>query len=245
MEIAVQVEDLHYTYPDGTEALKGIFFSLKNGETLGVIGANGAGKSTLLLTLNGIYKGFSPKGDVPVRIYGMPVDKEHEKEIRKLVGLVFQDPDIQLFSPTVFDDVAFGPVNLGFDPDEVSARVKKALEAMGLVGYEKRTSHHLSYGEKKRVAIATVLSYSPKILALDEPTANLDPCARCELIKLLKRLPQTKVIASHDIDMIGRVCDKVLVLYKGRQMALGSVREILKSRRILIDSGLLPEVDCL
>ena len=238
----IKVKDLHYTYPDGVEALKGVSFDVWEGECLGVVGPNGAGKSTLLLHLNGLLKGSSPDGETPVLIKGAPISDENLKEVRRTVGLVFQDPDDQLFSPTVFDDVAFGPLNLGLNPDEVRRRVRTALKAMGLEGYENRSSHHLSFGEKKRVAIATVLATSPEVLVLDEPTANLDPLGRWELIELLKGLPQTKIIASHDLEMIRELCDRVVLLNGGRSVAVGPTERILNDRELLVRSRLLPGV---
>jgi len=236
----IEVRDLHYTYPDGVEALKGVSFNVEEGECVGIVGPNGAGKSTLLLHLNGLLRGFSPNGKAPVLVKGMPVEDGNLRQIRRLVGLVFQDPDDQLFSPTVFEDVAFGPLNLGLDAREVEERVASALRALGLEGYENRSPHHLSFGEKKRVAIAAVLSTSPEVLVLDEPTANLDPLGRWELIELLKDLPQTKVIASHDLGMIRELCERVVLLNGGRSVAVGPTEEILGDRELLVRCKLAP-----
>lgn len=235
---AVEVKDLHYRYPEGIEALKGVSFEVEEGESVGVVGPNGAGKSTLLLHLNGILMGYSSDGSSPVWIKGIPVRRETLKQIRRLVGLVFQDPNDQLFSPTVFEDVAFGPLNLGLAPEEVVEKVKKALEAVGMGGYENRSPHHLSQGEKKRIAIATVLAMSPEILALDEPTANLDPVGRWELIELLRSLPHTKIIASHDLEFVEKVCDKVVILNAGKVLASGPASLILKDRTLLVKARL-------
>ncbi|MBC7234655.1 MAG: ATP-binding cassette domain-containing protein [Chloroflexi bacterium] len=207
----VQVTDLHYTYPDGTAALNGVTLALGAGEKVALIGPNGAGKSTLLLHLNGIYRGRGT-----VRVAGMEVNEESVRRIRARVGLVFQNPDDQLFSPTVFDDVAFGPLYMGLEEDEIRRRVERALRQVGMWSYADRMPHHLSLGEKKRVAIATVLSMSPEILALDEPSAGLDPQARRALIELLVELPQAMLIASHDLDFVRRVCRRAILLVGGR-----------------------------
>ncbi len=240
MAKVVEVRDLHYRYPDGVEALKGVSFEVEEGESVGIVGPNGAGKSTLLLHLNGILLGYSPSGSDPVRIKGIPVRRETLSQIRRLVGLVFQDPNDQLFSPTVFDDVAFGPLNMGLPPEEVVERVKRALQAVGMAGYENRSPHHLSFGEKKRVAIATVLAMAPEILVLDEPTANLDPVGRWELMELLRSLPHTRVIASHDLDFVEKMCDKVVVLNSGKVLACGPASQILKDRSLLTRARLFP-----
>ncbi len=240
MAKVVEVRDLHYRYPDGVEALKGVSFDVEEGESVGIVGPNGAGKSTLLLHLNGILMGYSSGGSDPVRVKGIPVRRENLREIRRLVGLVFQDPNDQLFSPTVFEDVAFGPLNLGLTPEEVAERVKRALEAVGMAGYENRSPHHLSLGEKKRIAIATVLAMAPEILVLDEPTANLDPVGRWELMELLRSLPHTKIIASHDLDFVERMCDKVVVLNSGKVLAFGPVGQILADRGLLVKARLAP-----
>ncbi len=240
MAKVLEVKDLHYRYPDGIEALKGVSFEVEEGENLGIVGPNGAGKSTLLLHLNGILMGYSPNGSDAVWVKGMPVRKETLREIRRIVGLVFQDPNDQLFSPTVFEDVAFGPLNQGLPPDEVAERVKEALKSVGMEGYESRSPHHLSLGEKKRVAIATVLAMAPEILVLDEPTANLDPVGRWELMELLRSLPHTKIIASHDLDFVEKTCDKVVILNAGKILAIGPAEEILSDRALLVKARLAP-----
>lgn len=242
MSTLIEVRELYYRYPNGPLALKGVSFTVQEGEDFALIGPNGAGKSTLLLHLNGLLMGFNPKGSDPVFIKGIPVRKETLKEIRQKVGLVFQDPNDQLFSPTVFEDVAFGPLNQGLNPEEVKERVRSALEAVGMSGYEGRSPHHLSFGEKKKVAIATVLSMEPELLVLDEPTANLDPGSRWRLVELLMALPQTKVIASHDLDLVAMTCKKALVLKEGKVLAIGSVEEILQDQELLREAGLLPEI---
>jgi len=238
MEKVVNIERLSYTYPDGQQALREVSLLVRAGETVGLIGPNGAGKSTLLLHLNGLLRGNHGS----VRIAGLPVRDGHLKEIRARVGLVFQDPEDQLFCSTVFDDVAFGPLNLGYPEDEVIRRVRRALRQVGLEGYEGRSPHHLSVGEKKRAAIATVLSMDPKLLVLDEPTSNLDPRGRWELIELLRRLPLTKVIASHDLEMVRALCERIILLDGGRVVADGPTDRILSDLPLLALHGLAPPI---
>lgn len=230
---AVEIKDLHYSYPDGTEALRGVDLVVEEGESVGIVGPNGAGKSTLLLHLNGILMG---RGEV--KIFGMPVIKPNLKEIRRRVGLVFQDPDDQLFSPTVFDDVAFGPLNIGLSPEEVEWAVKKALQQVGLEGFEKRSAFHLSFGQKKRAAIATVLSMNPDLLVLDEPSSNLDPRARRELSELLQSLKITKIIVTHDLPFVFENCERVVVMSEGKVVADGEVFSILSDGGLLERYGL-------
>lgn len=227
--IAIKIEDLSYTYPDETVALKGIDLAVGEGESLVVVGPNGAGKSTLLLTLNGTLK-----GEGLVQIRGLSIDGQNLKEIRKLVGMVFQDPEDQLFMPTVFDDIAFGPLNMDLKEDEIRKKVKEALKAVEMEGFEARLSHHLSFGEKKLVSIATVLAMEPEIIVIDEPTANLDPHARRHLIQILKSLPQTKVIATHDMNFAYQVANQVAVLYKGKIVASGNKNKILTDEPLLL-----------
>jgi len=210
----VQVRDLSYTYPDGRNALAGISLSLAAGDKVGLVGPNGAGKSTLLLHMNGILRG---RGVVTVG--GLTLGDDTVRRVRGMVGLVFQDPDDQLFSPTVFDDVAFGPLHMGLPEAEVRARARWALEQVRMADYAERMPHHLSLGEKKRVAIATVLSMRPDVLALDEPSAGLDPRARRDLLDLLERLPQAMLIASHDLEFVQGLCDRALHLNGGRIVA--------------------------
>ncbi len=230
---AVEVKDLRYSYPDGTEALRGIDLVIEEGESVGIVGPNGAGKSTLLLHLNGILMG---RGEV--KIFGMPVIKANLRDIRRRVGLVFQDPDDQLFSPTVFDDVAFGPMNMGLSQQEVESAVKKALRQVGLEGFERRSAFHLSYGQKKRAAIATVLSMNPDLLVLDEPSSNLDPRARRELSELLQSLKITKVIVTHDLPFVFENCERVVVMSEGKVVADGDVFNILSDGKLLEKYGL-------
>ncbi len=207
----VELENVSFTYPGGQQALVGVNLRVSAGEKVALVGPNGAGKSTLLLHLNGILRGQGK-----VRIAGMELNERNVRLIRGKVGLVFQDPDDQLFSPTVLDDVAFGPLHMGLPEEEVLARVSWALEQVQMRGYERRSPHHLSLGEKKRVAIATVLSMRPDILALDEPSSGLDPEARQHLLALLKRLPQTMLVASHDLGFVRELCTRIVTLNAGR-----------------------------
>ncbi len=227
-EKIIEIKGLHYSYPDGVAALRAIDLDVFEGESIGVIGPNGAGKSTLLLHLNGILRG---EGDV--RVFGLEMRDENLKKIRSKIGLVFQDPESQLFMPTVFDDVAFGPINMEMPQAKVGEQVAKALREVDMTGSEKRAAHHMSFGEKKRVSIATVLSMEPRVLVFDEPTGNLDPKHRRSLINLLKRLKPTKVIATHDLDMVAEACSRVILLDKGEIAASGNTADILKDKRLL------------
>jgi len=220
----IQIEDLNYSYPDGNKALEGIKLDVQEGESLGVIGPNGAGKTTLLLHFNGLLNG---NNTARIEVLDLKVNNQNLRNIRKAVGFVFQDPQDQLFMPTVYEDVSFGPVNLGWDKDKVKENTQQALEEVTLSEKAGHLSHHLSLGEKKRVSIATVLSMKPEILILDEPSANLDPAARRHLIDLLKRLSVTKIIAGHDLELILELCNRVVVLDKGRVVADGETRAIL------------------
>ncbi len=235
MDKVVEIENLSYSYPDGQQALYGINLAVGLDETVALIGPNGAGKSTLLLHLNGIMR-----SDGTVRILGIPLEDKNLKWVRSKVGLVFQDPDDQLFMPTVFDDVAFGPINMGYAEEEVRERVSKALQWVGMNGYEKRSPHHLSIGEKKRISIATILSMRPEILVIDEPTANLDPRAKWELVKLVKGLPMTKIVASHDLEMITALCERTIILDEGKIVADDATLNIMSNTPLLERHGLAP-----
>ena len=230
----VIVQDLKYAYPDGTEALHGISFRLAHGESLAIVGENGAGKSTLLLHLNG----YLTPNQGSIQIGDYPLNKKTLKFVRRSVGMVFQDSDDQLFMPTVYDDVAFGPVNLGLAPEDVDARVMQALKTVDTSHLKDRPPYKLSGGEKRSVAIASVLSMSPDILVMDEPTSNLDPKARRKLIELLKSFEHTKIIATHDLDMVLDVCDRTLVIHEGRVTADGPTMEVFKDVALLEQSHL-------
>ena len=236
MDKVISIENLKYTYHDGTPALKGVSLTISRGESVGLIGPNGAGKTTLLLHLNGIL--MSKNGIV--KILGMEALKENIKAIRKDVGLVFQDPDDQLFMPTVFDDVAFGPINMDCAEGEVRERVAKALKWVHMEGCEQRSPQHLSIGEKRRIAIATILSMSPEILVIDEPTANLDPRAKWELAKLLKGFSMTNIVASHDLDIITVLCGRTIVLDDGKIVADDATPSIMSNTALLERHGLAP-----
>ena len=236
MEYAIEIADLSFAYPDGQQALSNISLAIPVGQSVAVIGPNGAGKSTLLLHFNGILR-----GNGLVRVLGVGVEGKNLKWLRSRVGLVFQDPDDQLFSPTVFDDVAFGPINMSSTEEEVRQRVAGALAAVGLVGYEQRSPHHLSIGEKKRVAMATVLSMSPEILVIDEPSSNLDPRAKWSLVELLKGLPMTKVICSHDLEIVPALCQRIIILDGGRIVADGPTWHLLSNVELLREHGLAPD----
>lgn len=230
----VDVRDLVYTYPDGFEALKGITLSLARGEKVALIGPNGAGKSTLMLHLNGI--NFPTSGSVSIG--GLAVNKANIGRIRAEVGLVFQDPDDQLFSPTVYDDVAFGPVHMGLSKAEVDKRVTAALEVVGLAGFEQRQPYHLSIGQRKRAALATVLSMSPSVLVLDEPSAGLDPRGRRELINLFRGLEQTMLVSTHDMKLVAEVFPRTVIVDGGRIVADGPTGTILEDKDLLEAHGL-------
>lgn len=230
----VEVENLSFRYPDGTAALRGVSFRITHGESVAVVGANGAGKSTLLLHLNG----YLAPTDGRVRIGDFPLTRETVHDVRKTVGMVFQDPDDQLFMPTVYEDVAFGPLNLGLPPDEVDGRVRDALERVGQLRLSDRPPYRLSGGEKRAVAIATVLSMSPSILVMDEPTSNLDPRARRQLIELLATFEHTKIIATHDLDLVLDLCHRTIVLREGQIMADGPTLDIFGDDALLTESRL-------
>jgi cobalt/nickel transport system ATP-binding protein len=229
----IKVHDLHFSYPDSHAALRGVSLNLCAGDKVALVGPNGAGKSTLMLHLNGILDG---RGEIEVG--GLRLSRDNLPLIRAMVGLVFQNPDDQLFSPTVFEDVAFGPLHMGLPESQVMARVNSALEAVKMSAYRERLSHHLSVGEKKRIAIATVLSMEPKILILDEPTAGLDPRARRTLINLLRELPITMLISTHDMAMVKELFPRTIVMDEGRIVADGKTMEILEDEQLLHEHGL-------
>jgi cobalt/nickel transport system ATP-binding protein len=229
----LQVRDLHFSYPDGHSALHGVSLKLCEGDKVALVGPNGAGKSTLMLHLNGILDG---RGEIDLG--GLRLSRDNLPVIRSMVGLVFQNPDDQLFSPTVFEDVAFGPLHMGLPEDEVRARVDSALEAVRMASYKDRLSHHLSVGEKKRIAIATVLSMKPSLLVLDEPSAGLDPRARRTLINLLRELPITMLVSTHDMRLVQELFPRTIVMDEGRVVADGLTMEILEDEQLLNAHGL-------
>jgi len=232
--VALHLDGLKHAYRGAHQALRGVSFTLYEGEKVALIGQNGAGKSTLLLHLNGILKPSAGS----VSVFGKPVVDENLGEIRALVGLVFQNPDDQLFSPRVFDDVAFGPMYMGLPEPEVRRRVTDALASVGMQGFEDRKPHELSIGERKRVSLATVLSMNPRILALDEPSAGLDPRARRGLINLLQELPQAMLVPTHDMHFVKDVFKRIIVMDAGEVVADGPAEAILSDIELLERHGL-------
>jgi cobalt transport protein ATP-binding subunit len=233
MHHSIEVENLHFAYPDGHQALQGVSLRIQPCEKVALVGPNGAGKSTLILHLNGILNG---QGNV--RVSGFEVNKANLGKVRAAVGLVFQTPDDQLFSPTVFEDVAFGPIYQGLPMPEVEARVREALQAVRMEEYIRRVSHHLSVGEKKRIAIATVLSMQPEVLVLDEPTAGLDPRARRTLINLLDELPLTMLVSTHDMLMVRELFPRMVIMDEGQIVADGPTEILMNDVALLEAHGL-------
>ncbi|MFF7643653.1 ATP-binding cassette domain-containing protein [Streptomyces canus] len=220
---SLEVSGLAFAYPDGHQALFGVDFSIARGERVALLGPNGAGKTTLVLHLNGILSG----GVGTVKVAGLPVDKKHMAEVRRRVGIVFQDPDDQLFMPTVREDVAFGPAAAGLKGDELEARVRTALERVGMADFAGRPPHHLSFGQRRRVAVATVLAMEPEILVLDEPSSNLDPASRRELADILRSLDVTVLMVTHDLPYALELCPRSLILSEGTIAADGRTAELL------------------
>ncbi len=229
----ISVKDLSFTYPDGSQALNSIRFTLEKDRHLALIGPNGAGKSTLLLHLNGVLKG---KGRIEV--LGRPVEKPHLSFIRRKIGLVFQNPDHQLFMPSVFDDLAFGLLNAGMARKQAEKQVHETLASLDLLEFEDKNPRHLSVGEKKKISLATVLVLEPEILVLDEPSASLDPGSRRRFIRLLRDLPATKLIATHDLDLAWELCPEVVLLDGGRIRARGSREKILTDEALMLRHNL-------
>ncbi len=233
MHHTIEVKELSYAYPDGHVALREASLIIAPGEKVALVGPNGAGKSTLMLHLNGILQGQGC-----VRVCGLDVNDKTLGKVRAAVGLVFQNPDDQLFSPTVFDDVAFGPIYQGLKEAEVRERVATALDAVHMRDYAQRVSHHLSVGEKKRIAIATVLSMQPEILVLDEPSAGLDPRARRSLINQLRELPQTMLVSTHDLRLVQELFPRTIIMDEGRIVADGPTQQLLNDEALLNAHGL-------
>lgn len=230
----LEVRNLHFSYPDGHEAIKDVSFTIQQGESVGIIGANGSGKSTLLLLIMGVL--FPDKGEV--KVGDVVVTKKTLAMIRQRLGMVFQDSDDQLFMTTVFDDVAFGPRNYNMDENEVKIRVDEALEMVGISHLIDRAPFKLSGGEKRAAAIACILSMKPDVLIMDEPTLGLDPKSRRRLINILKGFSHTKIITSHDLDMVFETCDRIIVVKDGKVAASGTTLDILTNGELLDKCGL-------
>jgi len=237
MSAAIEITNLKYRYHDGTEALRGASLRVAPGECVALLGPNGSGKSTLLLHLNGILP-EKLSGNGAVKILGEAIAAQNLENIRRQVGLVFQDPDDQLFCPTVQEDVAFGPQQLGLTEAEVAARVDKSLAQVGLAGFGHRATHHLSHGEKRRLCLAGVLACEPAILILDEPTSDLDPRGRREFKALLRQIPATKLIATHDLELAVELCPRAIVLDRGEIAADGPTVELLNNEELMLAHGL-------
>jgi cobalt/nickel transport system ATP-binding protein len=231
VELSLDVAGLRFAYPDGHVALHGVDLRVARGETVAVLGPNGAGKTTFVLHLNGILAG----GAGTVTVAGLTVSRDRATlaEIRRRVGIVFQDPDDQLFLPTVAEDVAFGPAKLGLRGAELDARVGEALDAVGMAAHRDRAPHHLSYGQRRRVAVATVLAMRPEILVLDEPSSNLDPASRRELAAILRALPVTLLMVTHDLPYALELCDRSVILDAGRIVADGATADLLADPDLL------------
>jgi len=238
MSTAIDVRQLGFRYPDGTAALADISFGIEAGECVGLLGPNGSGKSTLLRHLNGILPERLPARDGSIRIEGKLVSDENVATVRRRTGLLFQDPDDQLFCGTVQEDVAFGPRQLGLEPAECERRTREALEQVGLTHLAQRPPHHLSAGEKRRACLAGVLACTPGILALDEPTSGLDPRGRRELMALLRGIPATKLIATHDLEFVVELCPRSLLLDGGRVIADGATENLLNDEALMLAHGL-------
>ena len=226
---ALEVEGLSFAYPDGSPALRDVSLRVRRGERVALLGPNGAGKTTLVLHLNGILSG----GPGTVRVGGLAVGRDTLREVRRRVGIVFQDPDDQLFLPTVAEDVAFGPANLGLTGAELDARVRRALDEVGMADAADRPPHHLSFGQRRRVAVATVLAMEPEVLVLDEPSSNLDPTSRRELAEILTGLDLTVLMVTHDLPYALQLCPRSVVLSDGRVVADGPTVDLLSDTELM------------
>ncbi|MEM7167422.1 MAG: ABC transporter ATP-binding protein [Planctomycetota bacterium] len=231
----VQTNGLGYSYEDGTEALSDVSLAIRDGEKWGLIGANGAGKTTLLLLLAGLLRRTSGA----IELFGTTVADDVPDSVRHRVGVVFPNPDDQLFSPTVFEDVVFGPLNLGVARDVAHDRTHAVLERVGLADFESRVPQHLSTGEKRTVAIATVLAMEPSLILFDEPTSGLDPHSRARIVDLIRTLDGTHIVATHDFDVVLEICDQVALLAEGKVVVTGTPREVLGNEKLLQEHGLI------
>lgn len=234
--VAVAITSLSYSYPNGHVALRDVSLTIHDGEHVALMGPNGAGKSTLLMHLNGIVRSPRPRG--AIAIDGTALTDESLRRIRAIVGVVFQNPDDQLFSPTVYDDVAYGPLYMGFPKDEIARRVERALAAVDMAGFEKRMPHQLSLGQRKRISLATVLAMDPRILVLDEPSAGLDPRARRGLIELLDSLTQTLIASTHDMRLVRDLFNRAVIMHEGRIVIDAPTEEIIHDEALLEEYGL-------
>ncbi|MCM1985583.1 MULTISPECIES: energy-coupling factor ABC transporter ATP-binding protein [Methanococcoides] len=237
MKTAISITDLNYSYPDGTKALDNVNIEIEQGEKIVIMGPNGAGKTTLFLHLNGVIRAEQDN----VKIFGNNIGSMKTEDRIREVGVVFAEPDDQLFMSTVYDDIAFGPLNMGLSEEEVDRRVKKALATVGLEGFEDKVPHHMSFGQKKKAALAAVLSMEPRVLVLDEPTANLDPKSRADLIRVINDLNKnhgiTTVIAMHDINALSELADRVYVLNRSI-VAEGPTRDIFSDHVLVKENNL-------
>ena len=234
MKNYLSINNLSFEYPDGYKALNNISLNLNEKERLGILGPNGAGKTTLLLHLNGILGSL----DGEITIDGLSYTEENIKKIRKSVGLVFQDPDDQLFMPTVLEDVMFGPRNFGYSFDEAKSLSLQALEQVKMLDFIDKAPHHLSFGQKRKVAIASVLASKPNLIVLDEPSSNLDPASRRELIEILKSLEITIILVTHDLPMALEVCERSLILNRGKIEIIDSTYNILTNEKVMKENRL-------
>lgn len=230
---SVEVKKFSYRYPDGTEALMDIDLTIEPGQRVALIGPNGAGKSTLLLAMGGFLTGTGV-----ITVDGIEVNSKNKRKVHATIGSVLQDPDEQLFMPTLFDDVAFGPLNMGLSSDEVTSRVEAALETVGLADMARRQPHHLSAGRKRAAAIATILAMDPKIITMDEPEASLDPRHRGDLARLLLKMSQTMIIATCDMKFVERICEISILLDDGKVIAQGPTKSVLNDSALMTKHGL-------
>jgi len=234
MKNYLQINDLNFSYPDGYEALKNINLEINKGDTLGVLGPNGAGKTTFILHLNGILGNL----DDSIYINNLSINEDNLKKIREKVGIVFQDPDDQLFMPTVLEDVMFGPKNFGYTNEEAESKAIEALEKVKMKEFLNKPPHHLSFGQKRKVAIASVIAINPELIVLDEPSSNLDPASRRELIEILKNLDVTIILVTHDLPMALEICDESIILNNGEIKTRDKTYSILTNEKIMKENRL-------
>ena len=234
MKNYLQINDLNFSYPDGYEALKNINLEINKGDTLGVLGPNGAGKTTFILHLNGILGNL----DDSIYINNLSINEDNLKKIREKVGIVFKDPDDQLFMPTVLEDVMFGPKNFGYTNEEAESKAIEALEKVKMKKFLNKPPHHLSFGQKRKVAIASVIAINPELIVLDEPSSNLDPASRRELIEILKNLDVTIILVTHDLPMALEICDESIILNNGEIKTIDKTYSILTNEEIMKENRL-------